>query len=83
MITHKKFHKIFVNNLNIDLFFTQLNTMYCSKNQITEIPNVFTQLNKLYCCDTKITNIPSTFTELNMLQCDDNVLIPQNIREQL
>ena len=35
--------------------------LYCSNDDITEIPKKFTKLEKLYISKTKIKNIPSTY----------------------
>ncbi len=62
---------------------TQLIKLCCSRNKLKKIPYQLIKLTRLNCFKNKLTEVPDTLTRLAILQCDDNVLIPQNIREQL
>jgi Leucine-rich repeat (LRR) protein len=58
--------------------FTNLRTLYCSYNQLTELPDLsnLTNLQYLYCDNNQLTSLPdlSNSTNLQRLYCYDNQL---------
>lgn len=55
-------------------FFTSLESLYCSGNQLTELPNLPESLTELYCSGNQLIALPELPVSLQYLYCSDNLL---------
>ena len=55
--------------------FTNLQTLHCSNNELTELPNLNENLQTLHCYNNKLTSLPTLNKNLKDLACDNNQLI--------
>ena len=54
--------------------FKQLTHLYCSKNQLTELPPLNDKLERLYCEYNQLTELPPLNDKLMRLICYENLL---------
>jgi len=67
------------------LLFTNLQTLYCTNNNLTTLPSLPITLKILYCSDNNLTSLPDLPINLRTLQCESNKLIslptlPSNLK---
>ena len=62
--------------------FTELKTLYCQENQLTELPILkLTKLTDLNCSNNQLTELPlADHTKLKYLACSDNQLTKLNLK---